>query len=166
MYGKSLWEVVAMRSLPRGGAIVYLAAMLCGVLWDSNASAQVVKATLSDIFNQSDVIFLGHRHESDSSPDIVSFDVVELFKGKKTIGRSVHLCNYHPDSEWPELIRLEGEKIIFASWNGSCLRLAMGYRSVVPVSDGVADTSGITGLPLRQPLSSLKAALHALIAHR
>src|ERR1700722_8690157 len=73
------------------------------------ADAQMVRATLSRLVGISPVIVLGHIGEeksqrSEISEETIKFDVKEVFKGSAR--GSIDLCNYHPDSEWPDLSRL------------------------------------------------------------
>jgi hypothetical protein len=172
MYRQSLREVGAMKhgtlgrhwkSTVRAIGVLLLGAALC-----PSVRAQMVKTTLPELVNQSGVIFIGHVHEADarspvSTNDAVQFDSTELFKGAATVQGVISMCNYHPDSEWPNLSRLKGDHVIFASPNGSCLKLTVGYRSVATVTDGVVNTSGITGQPLRQRLSAFSARIRSLV---
>lgn len=128
----------------------------------------MIRTTLSELVRQSQVIVLGHIDEGTdqklmASEDIVRFDVTEVFKGVRDVPSSIALCNYHPDSEWPDLSHLKGNYVIFASPNGMCLRLTVGYRSATLVTDGTAHTGGITGQPLQQSLTGFRAELRALV---
>jgi hypothetical protein len=175
MHGQSLWKILAMKtrqtSISHWTGLRTLPTIVLAIVLSSVATAQMVRTTLPELVSRSDVIFLGHVHESgggsdsSSSAEIVSFDVLESFKGMQKGLRTIDLCNFHPDSEWPDLLRLKGDQIIFASRSGSCLKLSVGYRSAAPVGDGVAHTSGITGEPLQQSLSALEARLRRLVAH-
>ena len=93
----------------------------------------------------------------------VEFDIVEVLKGKPRTKLS--LCNYHPDSEWPDLSRLNGDYVLFAEPDGNCERLTLGYRSLLPVVDRLADTSGIEDEPARQPIQKFLTRLRALVKH-
>jgi hypothetical protein len=133
-------------------------------------SAQMVRTTLPELVSQSQVIFLGHVHECDgqvsvSAKAVIQFDATEVFKGAGDVQSVISMCNSHPDSEWPDLSRLKGDYVIFASPSGACLKLTVGYRSVAAVSDDVVNTSGITGEPPRQRLAAFSARIRAFVLH-
>jgi hypothetical protein len=130
----------------------------------------MIRTTLAQLVKKSQVIVLGHVHEgsdqsTNTASNLVSFDVAEVLKGPSDMQPRTLVCNYHPDSEWPDISRLRGDNIIFASPIGECLRLSVGYRSVTPIDNGIADTGGITGQPARQPLTTLRARIKALVSH-
>lgn len=151
------------KSTLRTICVLLLGAALC-----PSVRAQMVKTTLPELVNQSGIIFIGHVHEGEarspvSANDVVQFDATELLKGAAGVQGVISMCNYHPNSEWPDLSRLKGDHVIFASPSGSCLKLTVGYRSVATVTDDVVNTSGITGQPLRQHLSAFSARIRSLV---
>ncbi len=96
------------------GVVLFL---LWGYMLGSLATAQMIKATLSKLVESSRVIVLGHIHEETHqrpSEGVVYFDVEETIKGE--VRNPLSLCNYHPDSEWPDLSRLKGDYVILRHW--------------------------------------------------
>jgi hypothetical protein len=167
MHGKSLWEIATMtqrNNAPFWKSILWYSAFLCVL-----ANARMVTATLSQLVRDSPVVVFGHfrqivDHPAASSDATVEFDIVEVLKGKPRTKLS--LCNYHPDSEWPDLSRLNGDYVLFAEPDGTCERLTLGYRSLTPVVNRVANTSGIEDEPARQPIQKFLMRLRALVKHQ
>lgn len=163
MHGKSMWKFYSI--------VCGVLLVLWGLAESSAADAQMIKTTLSELVRQSKLIVLGHFHEgayqSAGEPnDVVRFDVSEVFKGASKLHSPVALCNYHPDSEWPDLSKMKGNYVIFVSPHGACFQLTVGYRSATLVSDGTAKTGGITGQPLQQPLQAFRAQIRATVSQQ
>jgi len=167
MHGESLREVTTMTR--RNILFFWKSILWCSMSLCALTNARMITATLSQLVRESPVIVFGHfrqivDHPSVSSDAGVVFDIVEVLKGKS--GKTLNLCNYHPDSEWPDLSRLDGDYILFAEPAGTCEKLTLGYRSLTPVVDRVANTSGIEGEPARQPLKTILIRLRALVKHQ
>jgi len=167
MHGKSLREIATMTKrncLPLWKSILWSSAFLCAL-----ANGRMVTATLSQLVRDSPVVVFGHfqqiADQASASPDApVVFDIVEVLKG--TSRTTLSLCNYHPDSEWPDLSRPKGDYVLFTEPDGTCERLTLGYRSLIPVVDGVANTSAIEDEPARQSVKKLLMRLRALVKQK
>jgi hypothetical protein len=167
MHGKSLREVATLTNrngLPLWKTILWSSAFLCAL-----ANGRMITASLSQLVRDSPIVAFGHfrqiaDHPSASSDATVGFDIVEVLKG--TSRTTLSLCNYHPDSEWPDLSRLNGDYVLFAESDGTCERLTLGYRSLIPVVDRVANTSAIDDEPARQPVKKLLMRLRTLVKQK
>jgi hypothetical protein len=127
--------------------------------------------TLSELVRKSDAIVYGHvklssQGVSADSPSLVSFVPEAILKGKVIVGNgAITFCNPHGE-EYPDLSKLTGTLVIFATKRRECFDLSHGDRSIVPVEAGVAKTVAIEDQPETQPFKAFEKNLRALVARQ
>ena len=141
--------------------------VLCVLLGLATAHAKMTVVSLSELVRKSDLIVYGHVNltvgVSGESPSLVSFVPETILKGNAIPGKSgITFCNPTGD-ELPDLSKIAGQLVIFASKRPECFELSHGDRSLVPVEAGVAKTVAIEGQPDTQSFRSFTRKLRLLV---
>lgn len=136
------------------------------------AIARATIVSLPSLVAESELIVYGtvartHKEHSSESDEWVRFKVVGALKGDNLVqSGTVMLCNFRPNTEYPDLSKLNGDAVLFLmkSPSKNCFNLSHNYRSVIGVHDEMADTLDIDGQPERQPFEQFKVQVAALVS--
>jgi hypothetical protein len=129
--------------------------------------AKATIVTLPELVVESQLVIYGRLASTDSSAasaaPVVQFKATRILKGASLIHEStIPLCNWRPNSEWPDVSKIAGESILFVSRKGDCFALSHSYRAIVRIHNGRADTIIIKGQPADQPKDALFKQILAL----
>jgi hypothetical protein len=146
---------------------ILCAAFLLTVSVIVHASMAIV--TLPELIKKSEVIVYGHvigpQSTSAAGSSTATFEVLSVLKGKPLISeQQILLCNSHQNSEWPDLSRIAGNKVIFVKRTDSCFQLSHGYKSVVSETAGRVATVAIKDEPHDQPLDAFLKKIESLVS--
>jgi hypothetical protein len=144
--------------------------IFCGLFFLASARARVTVVTLSQLVDESDTIVYGSfkltRRSSAQSPSYVQFTPKSVLRGKDlSVNGSITFCNSSGETA-PDLSKMNGELVIFATKQTECFGLSHGNKSIIRVKAGRARTAAMDDQPLAQPLSSLLKKIRALVAMR
>jgi hypothetical protein len=173
MHGASVQEAVATSTLVRShlaGTLRRAMSAAATALVPAVVSASMTMVTLPGLVKESTVIAYGHIRgasapDQSQSPPTVTFEVVSLLKGKASSRRKkLTLCNPHDNSEWPDLSKKTGDLVVSVLPKGACLDLSHGWKSVITVVGGHAQTYMIEEEPHDQPLKVFVGKIRSLVA--
>ena len=140
------------------------------ILASTACFAKATVVTLSELTKQSTVIVYGTIAQGSPSSESqtsvwVAFTPTLTIKGTDAIrGGKIELCNTRPNTEWPDLSKMQDNVVLFLSKKDGCFNLSHNYRSVVRVSDARAQTGEIKGQPDDQPLDEFLGRLKSLVS--
>jgi hypothetical protein len=143
------------------------ATVFCGLLFLTPAHAKVTVITLSQLVDESDTIVYGSfKLTSRASAQFVSFIPKSILRGKDlSVNRSMTFCNQSGERS-PDLAKITGSVVIFATKQLECYGLSYGNRSIVRVKSDRARTAAMDDQPQAQPLNLLLKKISALVATR
>lgn len=144
--------------------------IFCGLFILTSARARVSVVTLSQLVDESDTIVYGSfqltSRSSAQSPSYVQFTPKSVLRGKDiAISGSITFCNSSGEKA-PDLSKLKGMLVLFATKQTECFGLSHGNKSIVRVKAGRARTATMDDQPEAQPLASLLKKIRALVAKR
>lgn len=145
---------------------------VAGLLVPAIVAASMTIITLPDLVNKSATIAYGHVDGKSLSVSsghpmpVVTFDVVQGLKGNAVSGQQINLCNSHLSSERPDLSKMTGALVVFASPQGSCLELSHGSRSVIAFAGRRAQTYMLEGEPHDQSLEEFAQKIGSIASHQ
>ena len=127
----------------------------------SALEAKIARTALAELVQQSDVILYGETARHVATPPESDYATI-WFKAtslpKKLRGLDfgdVPVCDEVMLRDTIDLRKFPGAYIVFARANRrGCFSPVAGYKSLIPVQDGVAQTLNIDGEPDTQPLST------------
>lgn len=130
--------------------------------------ASMTTITLAQLVVKSDVVALGRTSRtsdvSQSMGSTVAFEITMLLKGGNALDTSaIKLCNPNNNSEWPDLTKMQGDRIVFVAKAGDCYSLVHGYRSIIGSDGGQAWTGVIEGQPDKQPITTFLKKIQILV---
>jgi hypothetical protein len=143
---------------------------LCALIVSMTSNAKMTIVTLSQLVMKSDVIVLGHFGppagvSPTQSSSFVPLQVASILKGGTMVAHGMlEMCNVRENSESPDLSRLTGSFVIFASKKSTCFELSHGDRSIVPTASGRANTVAIEDEPDDQTLTHFLKTVRSLVA--
>lgn len=142
--------------------------ILCGLFLIASARARVTVVTLSQLVDESDTIVYGSfkltSRPHAQSPSYVQFTPKSVLRGKDiSANGSITFCNSSGEKA-PDLSKMTGTLVIFASKQTECFGLSHGNKSIVRVKAGRARTAAMDDQPEAQPLVSLLKKIRALVA--
>jgi hypothetical protein len=163
--------MIARRENRRCARIASLIAvgLTIGLVIPVVAVASMTTITLAQLVVKSDVVALGH---TSGTPGVqqpmgntVAFEITTLLKGGQALeaGAIIKLCNPNNNSEWPDLTKMQGDRVIFVAKAGDCYSLVHGYRSIIGGDGGQAWTSVIKGQPYKQPITTFLQKIQVLV---
>jgi hypothetical protein len=132
-------------------------------------SAKIARITLEELVNRSDLVLHGENAQrrdppSDNDAPVIWFKVTALSKSPPPpVSGDVPICDQAAFSDTIDLRKYPGEYVVFARWNGKCFAPVAGYKSLIPVSQGVARTGDIDGQPPTEPLNIFLNKIRKLI---
>jgi hypothetical protein len=143
-------------------------AIFCGLLFLASADAKVTVVTLSQLVDESDTIVYGSfqltSRANAQSSSYVPFTPKSVLRGKDlSVNGSITFCNFSGEKA-PDLSKMKGTLLIFATKQTECFGLSHGNKSIVRVKAGRARTAAMDDQPEAQPLSSLLKKIRALVA--
>jgi hypothetical protein len=134
-------------------------------------SARIAAITLKELVSLSDLVLYGetaehHDRPSDTDAPVIWFKVTALSKKPpRLVSGDVPICDQTTFRDTIDLRKYPGAYVVFAKWNGQCFAPIAGYKSLIPVSQGVARTGDIDGQPQTEPLNSFLDKIGKLIAN-
>jgi hypothetical protein len=139
-----------------------------GLFLLTSAHAKVTVVTLSQLVDESDTIVFGSFKSSSRatapSPSFVQFIPRSVLRGKDlSVNGSISFCNSSGETA-PDLSKMKGEFVLFATKRLECFGLPHGNKSIVRVKAGRARTAAMDDQPQAQPISSLLKKVRALVA--
>jgi hypothetical protein len=142
--------------------------VFCGLFLLNVAHAKVTVVTLSQLVDESDTIVYGSfklaSRASPQSPSFVPFIPKSILRGKDLSAHgSITFCNQSGEKS-PDLSRMTGTVVIFATKQLECFGLAHGNKSIIRVKAARARTAAMDDQPEAQSLASLLKKIHALVA--
>jgi hypothetical protein len=142
--------------------------LLAVILTWSPANSKMTLISLSELVRKSDLIVYGHLNSSAGAPGVshslVSFQPESILKGKAIAGAgSITFCD-SPSDELPDLSKITGTLLVFASKKPDCFELSHGDRSIVQVEADIAKTVAIRDQPEAQSLKTLLKKIRSLVA--
>jgi hypothetical protein len=145
------------------------ATVLWGLLYLSSAHARVTVVTLSQLVDESDTIVYGSfkltpRAAAAQSESFVSFIPKSILRGQGiAVNEPIALCNTSGERV-PDLSKMTGTLVIFATKQLECFGLAHGNKSIIRVKAGRARTGAMDDQPEAQPLKTLLNKIRVLVA--
>ena len=139
-----------------------------GLFLLTSAQAKVTVVTLSQLVDESDTIVYGSFKSSSrasaQSSSFVQFVPRSILRGKDlSVNGSITFCNSSGETA-PDLSKMNGELVLFATKRLECFGLAHGNKSIVRIKAGRARTGAMDDQPQAQSLSSLLKKIRALVA--
>jgi hypothetical protein len=131
--------------------------------------AKVVRTTLDELVKQSELVMYGAtiiRQNDQAGRDgtIVWFKVDTLLKAPKGLpGGDIPICEDSARTDTINVREYPGAYVVFASKRGQCFSPVAGYKSLIPVNDGIARTLDIDEQPRTEPLDVFFAKIRKLL---
>jgi len=133
-------------------------------------SAKVVRTTLEELVEKSELVLYGvtTRHEGGqpaaADGSIVWFKADVLLKAPQGLANGdVAICEESSQRDTIDLRTYPGAYVVFASERGDCFSPVAGYKSLIPVSEGIAQTVSIDEQPKAERLDVFLAKVRNLI---
>lgn len=135
----------------------------------STLEAKVVRTTLDELVEQSELVMYGvttHQEaQAERDQSIVWFKANSLLKAPKGLpGGDIPICEDSARRDTVNLREYSGAYVVFASMRGHCFSPVAGYKSLIPVNEGVARTLNIDEQPRTEPLEVFLAKIRKLLS--
>ncbi|HEU4878956.1 MAG TPA: hypothetical protein VFT21_05865 [Gemmatimonadaceae bacterium] len=135
----------------------------------SSLHAMVVRTTLGELVEQSELVMYGvtTTHQDDQAArdeSTVWFKSESLLKAPKGLpSGDIPICEDSARSDTINLREYPGSYVVFATKRGKCFAPVAGYKSLIPVNEGVARTLDIDEQPRTEPLDVFFAKIRKLL---
>ena len=136
----------------------------------STLEAKVVRTTLDELVEQSELVMYGVTtiHQVDQAArdeSIVWFKAQSLLKAPKDLpSGDIPICEDSARRDTINLREYAGAYVVFATKRGHCFAPVAGYKSLIPINEGVARTLDIDEQPRTEPLDVFFAKIRKLLS--